>query len=102
MNIQEVENIRKAFLSKAPERYYYHQPNMTHRGLKYAGIFLFDGASDSSKKVASFSVKAHDSESMMITIGIGWNTFEFLENPTLCLEIIKRFIPTFTEQLTNS
>ncbi len=103
MTYEEVEQIRKVFLSKAPERYYLHHPTISDRqGLKHGGVSLFSGTTDHSEKVASLQIKAFTGERMSATLIIGWNSYEFLEEPGLCLELIDRFVPTFQQQLESS
>jgi hypothetical protein len=102
MTFQEVEQIRNAFLSKAPDRYYLHHPTISDRqGLKHGGVSLFNGSTDHSEKVASFSVKAVDGQRMSVTLIIEWNSYEFMEEHELCIELIERFVPSFREQLAN-
>jgi hypothetical protein len=101
MTFQEVEQIRNAFLSKAPDSYYLHHPNLDIRGFKYGGVSLFNGSTDHSEKVASFSVKAVDGQRMSVTLIIEWNSYEFIDEPELCIELIERFVPSFREQLAN-
>lgn len=101
MTLQEVEEIRACFHSKAPKEYYMNAANIECNGVKYGGAHLFDGLFDNSKKLASLQVKAIDSENMSVTLFIGWNMYEFIELPNLCVELINRFVPVIQPELSS-
>ena len=93
MTIQEVTQIVDLFKSKAPAPYYLESPKLNMGCMKYSGISLFTGSGDKDEKVASLDIRGIDGEICTVYLLIGWNRYEFMENPDLCLELIDRFVP---------
>lgn len=94
MELQFVEKIRDLFVSKAPtHEHLMTHPNFEHDGIAMTGYSIFDDTTDDANKVASimFSGNKENSE-CSVTLHIGWNKFEFLENPNMCMKIISEYV----------
>mgnify|MGYP003404828022 CR=1 FL=1 len=93
MNSNQIQEIVKLFKSKAPAKNYMDACQMTHYGIKYGGIYLFDGDKPDSQRIASLSIKGVSADLMSVELIIGFNTIEFVEHHTLFMEILNRLIP---------
>jgi hypothetical protein len=102
MDLQEASEIRELFLSKAPKGYYLTSPNITYNGIIHGGEKLFDGESGNATMVASLLIKAIDGGKVSVTLFQGDNSYEFLDSPELCKELIQRFTPDFHPRLAES
>lgn len=102
MTLTEASEIRTLFLSKAPKEYYLTVPNITLHGMIHGGERLFDGVSDKSMMIASIGIKAIDGDRTSVTLYIGFNSYEFIDSPELCKELIERFVPNITLSLPKS
>ena len=98
MTIQEAEEIKQLFLSKAPESHYYIPPIFNpYNGVVNYSAGLFTGYEDTSIKIAGLSISTmigpQSNGEIVVELFIHDNSYRFLHNPELCKEIIERFIP---------
>lgn len=93
MNSNQIQEIVMLFKSKAPAKNYMDACQITHNGIKYGGIHLFDGDKPDSQKIASLSIKGVNADLMSAELIIGPNIIEFVENYTLFIELLNRLIP---------
>lgn len=93
MNSNQIQEIIRLFKSKAPDKNYMDACQVTHNGIKYGGIHLFDGDKPESLKIASLSIKGVNADLMSAELMIGPNTIEFVENHSLFMELLNRLVP---------
>lgn len=100
MNLNDMQSIVDAFKAKAkdrPELLYDHGVISDNRNaeligeVRHGGLSIFDGEDDSSQKVASIHYQGNG-EVFCVTLHIGMNEFQFVENPSLCVELIERLV----------
>lgn len=98
MTLQEAEEIKQLFLSRAPESHYLIPPIFNaYNGIVNYSANLFTGPEDLSMKVGGLSITTmigpHSNREIIAELFIGDNSYRFLHNPGFCKEIIERFIP---------
>lgn len=101
MNLQEMESIAQAFKDrvKGREELLYTMPNISFReGIVNGGLCIFDGPGDKAEKVASLLLEGNG-EIFLARLYIGLNSYEFIDNPQLCIELINRFVNTPLNQI---
>jgi len=108
MTYEEVEEIKTAFESKAPsESFMYRYKPMDVKNefatVTLCGFSLFDGPEDNSLVVASIQVKGiKETNIFSVTLHIGKNEYQFIENAPLCKELIERFVSVPLKQISKS
>jgi len=104
MNLEQITSIVEAFKSKVgtQKELLYDHPIIGGRipGIKYAGISIFDGPDGDSQKIASLMYEGNG-DVFQATLIIGWNEYKFIENPELCIELIKRYVIIPQKQITT-
>lgn len=100
MNFEELSSIVDAFRQKAsdyPDYLMEHGviSDNRHREsigeVRHAGLSIFDGAEGDSQKVASLHFQGNG-KIFLATLYVGDNEFKFMDNPSLCIELIERFV----------
>lgn len=94
MNATELNEVVELFKSKVGDRteLLMNHPLIEHKGIRYAGISIFDGAGPESIKTASISIKG-TAEISIVTLHVDMNEFEITDAKT-CKEMINRFVTT--------
>jgi hypothetical protein len=104
MNLEQITSIVEAFKARVGTQteLLYDHPIIGGRiqGLKYGGISIFDGPDGDAQKVASLGYEGNG-EVFQATLNIGWNEYKFIENPELCIELIKRYVIIPQKQITT-
>ena len=96
MELSQAESLYNIFKSKAPEAYFIDAKPLVMGSVTHKSVSLFDGIEGDAKKVASLGIKAisipGDTTGCIVTLYVGNNEFEFVDNPELCEELINRFV----------
>lgn len=93
MNTNDVDNIVKTFMSKAPAEYYMNASKLTHNKVTFGGIHLFKDDSPNSDKVASLMIKGIDAQHMSVELIIGNDAYDICDNPAIMIGLINQLVP---------
>lgn len=95
MTKQQAEELLTHFVNKAatPGSLMAHSKIVDNHGLSHGGYSIFDGEQDDSKKIASIAIKSNLVDDISsVTLYIGNNQYEFIDNPEFCKEVMDRFV----------
>lgn len=93
MNTNDVDNIVKTFMSKAPADYYMNACKLTHNKVTYGGIHLFDGTEPNSNKVATLAIKGVDAQRMSVELIVGNDAYDICDHPAIMVGLINQLVP---------